>query len=172
MAALRAGLNRITFESGFGLNIGHMEVARWWRGQEQRYFGPGQKLFEYQHTQSETGEQRALRCKLVKFNTELLPGQESGCLVESLRHHNFNDETIAKVALELAATDRGLGLPFAVGVMSELNQAFDTEAIRLDVMRTLGYSSEAILDWHFSVDGYAADAKAWAQLQTLVLETA
>lgn len=129
-------------------------------------------MFEYQYSQTEAGTERQLRCKLTDAKTELPQGEESLRLVEFLKQKHFTDETIAKLALELAATDKDLGLPFAAEVMLLLEQRFDSEPKRVEVMRILGYSSEDIIGWHFSVDGYAADATARERLQTLVRETA
>jgi hypothetical protein len=149
-----------------------MEVARLWRGQEQRYMGPGRQLFEYKVVGEGEQQERHLRCKLNGRSVILPEGGESNGLVEFLAEGNYNEETAAKLALELAATDPNLGLPFAEEVMRLLNQPFEAEPARVEVMRFLGYSDEAIIGWHFSVDGYAANTQAQTRLETLVRETA
>jgi hypothetical protein len=147
------------------------ELVRHWRGQEQRYLGPNMALYEYKvDKDSETDEvnSRRLRFKLKPAEFELEVGREAEVFVEQLRAQQFGDETIARYGLELASLDRDLGLAFAAEVFLLLKQDFTSEEVRIEVMTLMGYSKQAILGWHMSVDGYAANPKAMARLESLV----
>ncbi len=138
-----------------------MEIARLWRGQEQRYLGPRSTLFEYRLDEGET----SLYCRLTGRNVSTASASE---FVTDLLQCHFTEKIVARLALELAAATPGLGLEFASKVFEQLGVEFQTEPARIRTMFEMGYLPEDIMSWHFSVDGYAKDAVAANRLASLV----
>ena len=161
-----------------------MEVARYWRGQEDRYTQPGRGLFRvvYEKNEGEANHRRLMvRSGLLNVQMELSQQGMVGeylkgwakTMVGVMRGRGFEEGGLKKLGFELAAMiGKDGGEEFAAAVIEEMEGERVQMPQLLSQMKELGIGQEMAAEWVFSVNGYrrseGADQASVAELMEMV----
>ncbi len=164
-----------------------MGVPRHWRMNAARYMGEDRPLFSYSSAlvehhlvdgSHEVIKVRRIESALFGFRLDLVgSGREvlqeiANQFVDGLRNHQLNDQSIQRLAFEVALLDHDLGESFVDEVLKRY-QSLEQVSMkdRVVAMKNLGFGPDMAGNWVFKVNGWRRDnLDDLAEVEMMIME--